>query len=45
MINRQLLSIIAPVYNEAEAIPIFLRALDATLGKLSGLDWERRPGV
>ena len=40
MNNRQLLSIVAPVYNEAEAIPIFLRALDATVGKLPGVDWE-----
>lgn len=40
MAARKLLSIVAPVYNEAEAIPIFLRALDATLGKLPGIDWE-----
>jgi polyisoprenyl-phosphate glycosyltransferase len=38
--HRQLLSIVAPVYNEAEAIPIFLRALDEALGNLPGLDWE-----
>lgn len=40
MADRRLLSIVAPVYDEAEAIPIFLRALDATLGRLPGFDWE-----
>lgn len=40
MADRRLLSIVAPVYNEAEAIPIFLRALDAALGRLNGVDWE-----
>ncbi|RAR58369.1 glycosyltransferase involved in cell wall biosynthesis [Paraburkholderia unamae] len=40
MAARKLLSVVAPVYNEADAIPIFLRALDATFGTLPDIDWE-----
>ena len=40
MADHRLLSIVAPVYNEAEAIPIFLCALDAALGRLRGIAWE-----
>ncbi|MGY8526647.1 glycosyltransferase family 2 protein [Paracidovorax citrulli] len=35
-----LLTIIAPVYNEAESIPLFLDALGDVLDPLPGIDWE-----
>jgi polyisoprenyl-phosphate glycosyltransferase len=40
MVRRSVLTVVAPVYNEAESIPIFLDAMDVVLGKLNDFDWE-----
>jgi glycosyltransferase involved in cell wall biosynthesis len=40
MVRRKVLTIVAPVYNESESIPIFLGAVDAVLAKLEDFDWE-----